>query len=206
MIQNDIDAVIFDYGGVLINIDYDATIEAFKNLGIENFEKMYSQAEQSNLFNNIETGQIAPTYFINQLLDYLPSGTSANKVVEAWNAMIKNVPASSIELIEDLKKQGLKVYLLSNTNQLHIDVANREWAKVSTKKPVELFDAVYYSHEVKMRKPHKEIFEFVCEENNLDASKTLFIDDSIQHIEGAKSIGLKTIHLSNGLTVQDVFS
>ena len=206
MIQNDIDAVIFDYGGVLINIDYDATIEAFNNLGIENFEKMYSQAEQSNLFNNIETGHIAPTYFINQLLDYLPSGTSANKVVEAWNAMIKNVPASSIELIEDLKKQGLKVYLLSNTNQLHIDVANREWAKVSTKKPVELFDAVYYSHEVKMRKPNKEIFEFVCEENSLDVSKTLFIDDSIQHIEGAKSIGLQTIHLTKGLKIQDVFS
>jgi len=71
---------------------------------------------------------------------------------------------------------------------------------------VKFFDAVYYSHEVKMRKPNAEIFEFVCTENVLDPKKTLFIDDSIQHIEGAKKMGLQTVHLEKGMLLQELFS
>jgi len=99
MIKDGIKAIIFDYGGVIINIDYQATIEAFNALGTIDFEEIYSQASQSNLFNQIETGEISGQYFINQLLDYLPSGASPNKVVAAWNAMIKDVPKDRIELL-----------------------------------------------------------------------------------------------------------
>ena len=120
--------------------------------------------------------------------------------------MIKNVPKSSIELLIRLKNEGYKIYLLSNTNQLHIDVANKEWNKVSSLKTTEVFDGVYYSHEVKMRKPDEEIFQFVCNKHQLNPKQTLFIDDSIQHIEGAQKIGLQTIHLSEGLSLQSVFS
>jgi len=92
MINKSIKAVIFDFGGVIININYNDTIEAFKALGIEDFESMYTQAQQSDLFNQIETGEISAQRFINGVLDYLPSGTSPNEVVAAWNAMIKDVP------------------------------------------------------------------------------------------------------------------
>ncbi len=206
MIKSSTDTIIFDYGGVLINIDYQATISAFKNLGISDFEKLYSQAEQSNLFNDIEVGKISAQHFINNLLRILPSGTSANKVVEAWNAMILDIPASSIQLLKDLKRKGYKIYLLSNTNELHIEVANKEWAKVSNESPEEIFDHVYYSHELHLRKPNVEIFNTVCKQQNLNLSSTVFIDDSIQHVEGATKAGLQAIHLKPGMRVQDLFS
>ena len=206
MIKEGIKAIVFDYGGVIINIDYQATIDAFNKLGTIDFEEMYSQASQSNLFNEIETGQISGQYFINQILDYLPPGTSPNLVVSAWNQMIKDVPLERIELLLRLKKEGYTIILLSNTNEIHIELANRRWALTCNQSPKEVFDAVYYSHEVKMRKPNSEIFEFVCSKHQLKPSEVLFIDDSIQHIEGAKKIGINAIHLQDNQTIQDVFS
>lgn len=190
-----VEAVIFDYGGVIININYQATLDAFRSLGIIDIEAMYSQANQSNLFNDFETGRVSPQFFINQLLSYAPKGTSPNQIVHAWNAMILDVPKESIQLLEKLNNQGVRIFLLSNTNSLHIDLANRRWDLVSDKSPKELFEKVYYSHEVNMRKPNVEIFNKVIQDNELNAQKTLFIDDSIQHIEGAKKTGLKTLHL-----------
>tara|TARA_B110000285_G_scaffold233391_1_gene307082 strand:- start:2471 stop:3091 length:621 start_codon:yes stop_codon:yes gene_type:complete len=206
MIKEGIKAIIFDYGGVLINIDYQATIDAFNVLGSLDFEEMYSQASQADLFNQFETGKISGQYFINQLLDYLPSGTSPNLVVNGWNEMIKDVPLDRIELLLRLKNEGYKVILLSNTNELHIELADRRWNSSYNQSPKEVFDAVYYSHEVKMRKPNKEIFEFVCREQQLNPSDFLFIDDSIQHIEGAKSIGINAILLEKDQSIHDIFS
>jgi epoxide hydrolase-like predicted phosphatase len=206
MISTEIEAIIFDYGGVLINIDYQATVDEFKKIGIYDFDAMYSQAEQSDLFNQIETGQITPDEFVQQLLRLLPKGTEPEQVVNAWNAIIKDVPKKSIKLLKALKQKGYKIYLLSNTNALHIEVANIEWDKVSVLKIEEIMDAVYYSHIVGLRKPDESIFEFVCTKHKLDVSKTLFIDDSIQHIEGAKKIGLQTYHLKNKEDIQDLFS
>ncbi len=206
MIDSNIDAIIFDFGGVLINIDYGATITAFKNLGIKDFDQMYSQAAQSNLFDELEIGQISPQRFINGILEYLPKGTSPNQVVHAWNAMLLDVPEERIKLLLRLKQEGYKIYLLSNTNEIHIDVAYRHWERTNQISPDDLFDHVYLSHEMGMRKPSTEIFHRVCKEQDLTPSNTLFIDDSIQHIEGAKKCGLKTIHLTQKMKLQDCFS
>ncbi len=200
------EAVIFDYGGVIININYQATLDAFKSLGILDIDGMYSQAAQSNLFNDFETGKISPQYFINQLLSFAPVGTTPNQIVHAWNAMILDVPKESIELLERLKLEGYRVFLLSNTNSLHIDLANRRWDVVSDKSPTEMFEKVYYSHEVKMRKPSVDIFQMVIKENDLNPERTLFIDDSTQHIEGAKKAQLGTLHLPKREELFDYFS
>ena len=205
MIPEQTEAIIFDFGGVIINIDYNFTIEAFKSLGVEDFESMYSQAQQSDLFDAIETGRISAQSFINGLLDYLPSGTSPNSVVTAWNAMILDVPSERIELLQKLR-QHYQVYLLSNTNEIHIEKALGEWTKANSFGIESCFDSIYLSHEMGMRKPNKEIFERVCNEQNLYPSKTLFIDDSIQHIEGAKNAGLQSIFLTDGMEIQSIFS
>ena len=206
MINGNIEAIIFDFGGVLININYEDTIQAFKDLGIDDFESMYSKAQQSNLFNDIETGAISPQIFVNRLKEYLPSEVSPNKIIEAWNAMIKEVPKSSIEILQSLKKTGKKIFLLSNTNAIHIDKAYREWDKVSSLAPEEIFHHVYLSHEIHLRKPNAEIFEFVCEQEGLNPLTTLFIDDSIQHIEGASIVGLQTYHLESMTNLQSIIS
>ncbi|OFZ06711.1 MAG: hypothetical protein A3D92_21240 [Bacteroidetes bacterium RIFCSPHIGHO2_02_FULL_44_7] len=206
MLDSSIRAVIFDFGGVLINIDYAATIQAFRDLGVDDTDILYSQAQQSSLFDAIETGQISPQHFINRLLELMPAGTSPNQVVAAWNAMILDVPKSSITLLEQLREEGRSIYLLSNTNALHIDLAYRRWKKVSEHRPEALFNHVYLSHEMGMRKPDPAIFTRVCLEQQLDPGSTLFIDDSPQHVEGAQKAGLKTIHLLPHMSLQAIFS
>lgn len=197
MIKDDVKAIIFDFGGIFINLNYAATIDAFKRLGIGNFDELYSQAQQSNLFDNYETGKISSQRFINRLLDFLPINTTPNQVVEAWNAMLLDIEPEKVKLLAELRK-SYPVYLLSNTNDLHIDIAFRRWKKTIGQSIHESFDKIYLSHEIGLRKPNLDIFELVCRENNLDPSKTLFIDDTEQHINGAKSIGLQThLHTSN---------
>ena len=203
MEQNSFDAIIFDLGGVIINLDYQLTIEAFKKLGIDNFEEMYTQAKQNNLFDDFETGKISSQHFINSLLPFLPSGTSPNKVVHAWNAMILDFPKKRLELLDQLNSK-YRVFLLSNTNDIHLQAVNRSLANSTDRKLDSYFEKVYLSHEVKLRKPHKEIFELVCTEQNLNPETTIFIDDTIGHVNGANSIGLKGIHLVDK-TIEEMF-
>lgn len=198
-------AVIFDFGGVIINIDYQATIDAFKNLGIDNFDRLYSQAQQSDLFDAIETGKISSQHFINGLLRILPSQITPNQVVHAWNAMILDIPKHRIEFLKELRTQT-PIYLLSNTNEIHISKALREWQRVESASIETVFNKVYLSHEIGLRKPDVEVFQKVCQEQGLTPSKTLFIDDSIQHIEGAQKAGLQTYHLKPGEEIQTVLS
>ncbi len=204
MEHNSFDTIIFDLGGVIINLDYQLTIEAFKKLGLENFEEMYTQAKQNNLFDDYETGKISSQHFINSLLPFLPPGTSANKVVHAWNAMILDFPKERLALLDHLKSK-YRIFLLSNTNDIHLQAVNRSLANVTDRKLESYFEKVYLSHEVKLRKPHREIFEMVCNDQNLEPTSTLFIDDTIGHVNGANSIGLQGIHLV-GKTIEVIFN
>lgn len=199
------DAVIFDLGGVILNIDYNKTITAFQKLGMEDFDEKFSQAQQTSLFDDFETGKISAQHFINKLLPCLKPGTSANAVVHAWNELILDVPSKKLELLEKLKSK-YPVFLLSNTNELHIPVVRRKWAEVTDKPMEHYFDHIYFSHEIHLRKPHVEIFEFVCQRENLTKERTLFIDDSIQHVEGAKKAGLQAKHLTNADDLYAYFS
>lgn len=197
-----IENIIFDLGGVVLNLDYKRTTDAFQKLGLSSFAEMYSQAQQSGLFDEYEKGLCSTPYFVNALLNYLPAGTSANETVAAWNAMILDFPAENLELLQSLKSQ-YRTFLLSNTNDIHIQAVNRALQKVSAEKSLHpFFEKVYFSCDMKMRKPDAEIFEKVCAENQLEPSRTLFIDDTAQHIAGAQAVGLKTHLLDSGNLVQ----
>ncbi|MCR9172425.1 MAG: HAD family phosphatase [bacterium] len=203
--KSEFENIIFDFGGVIINIDYQATINAFKNLGISDFDSLYSQAQQSDLFDAIETGRISPQHFINGILDLLPSGVTPNQVVHAWNAMILDIPKGRIDFLSELR-QTHNIFLLSNTNSIHIDKALREWKSVSSVNIHTVFKKVYLSHEMGMRKPDVKIFEQVCSEQKLIPAKTLFIDDSLQHVKGARATGLTAHHLLPHESIQSVLS
>lgn len=200
----DFDAIIFDLGGVVLNIDYNRTADAFIRLGIPNFDDLYSQAAQTDLFDRFETGKISAFHFINRLLDLLPKGYNANQVVHAWNAMILDFPPSRIGLLQEIHS-NIPTFLLSNTNELHIAHFSRLYKETVAAPPFEsLFNKIYYSSEAGLRKPDKEFFELVLEENGLNPERTLFIDDSAQHIAGAKLTGLQTLHLANGLDIHSL--
>lgn len=201
--MKDFNAIIFDLGGVILNIDYNLTKVAFEELGIDDFDAIYSQAKQNDLFDLLETGQISSQHFINKMLDFLPSGTSPNKVVKAWNAMLLDLPKERLDLLKNLKAK-YRTFLLSNTNEIHVDAFHSIIKKQHGLNNLDsFFEKTYYSNELQKRKPDVSTFIYLCEENNLDPKNTLFIDDSIQHIAGAREAGLNAYHLTNDEKIEN---
>ena len=201
----DFDTIIFDLGGVVINLEYERTTKAFEDLGLTNFNDLYSQAAQSGLFDAFEKGECSVQYFINKVLDYLPTGTQANQVVEAWNAMILDFPVENLSLLKRLQTEK-RTFLLSNTNEIHIQKVHHHLQQVSTEKTLHpYFEKVYFSSDIGMRKPDAEIFEFVLKEQGLHPARTLFIDDTEQHILGAQKVGIQTYHLRKGERICSLF-
>lgn len=203
--MKDIELILFDLGGVLIDIDYQATENAFIQLGTVDFQEKYTQFQQNQLFDLFETGQISAQHFINKLLDATRKGTSPNEVVNAWNAMILSFSEKKVQLILELAKKQ-RIALLSNTNELHMVEVKREWAKMSQVPFESLFEKVFLSHEIKQRKPHPETFVWVCEQLQVTPSTVLFIDDSPQHISGAQEAGLQTFYYQKDAEFYALFS
>jgi putative hydrolase of the HAD superfamily len=192
--MNTIDAILFDLGGVFISIDYQATIDSFEKFGFENAQHLYSQAEQAILFEKYETGKISTPHFINNLLKLSNSNPSPNQIVKAWNSMIGDFSIESITLLKNLQSK-YRLFMLSNTNELHMELVKRKWQEIENAPMESFFEKVHFSHQLGLRKPYPNTFLEVCKINNLDPVKTLFIDDSIQHIVGAQKAGLQTIYL-----------
>lgn len=196
--------IIFDLGGVLIDIDYQATENAFKELGFRDFGEKYSQLNQNDLFDKFETGKISTQHFINKILPLCPEGTSPNKVVAAWNAMLGEFPEEKIELLHRVKSR-FPIYLLSNTNEIHIPKVYDAWNKVSDIPMSLLFNKIFLSFEIGKRKPDINTFNWICETLAINPSTTLFIDDSPQHVEGAKQAGLPTFYYQSKEEFYDFF-
>ncbi len=197
--------IIFDLGGVILNIDYNLTVEEFKKLNLENYDKLFTQMQQSNLFNLLETGKVTPQEFRAEIKKISNIKITDKQIDNAWNAMLLDFPAKRIELLNNLKNK-YRIFLLSNTNVIHLEEYNKTLQNnFGLENMSQIFEKEYYSHEVGMRKPNTDIFEFVLSENNLSASETLFIDDSPQHIDTANKLGIIAYHLTNGETINDIF-
>ncbi|MBL6874057.1 MAG: HAD family phosphatase [Flavobacteriales bacterium] len=201
--MKNIDNIIFDLGNVILNIDYQNTINAFEKIGVEDASSFYSKSSQLNIFNQLETGHISKQNFILEIQKFVPKA-SATQIINAWNAILQDLPNERIEILKNIKDK-FSIFLLSNTNTIHIEKIIDKLGKKKYAEFYNLFDKVYYSHEVKLRKPNADIFKLVIKENCLSIKNTLFIDDSIQHIESAKKIGLKTYHLDGNETLESIF-
>ena len=197
--------IIFDLGGVILNIDYNLTVEEFKKLNLENYDKLFTQMQQSDLFNLLETGKVTPQEFRAEIKKISNIKITDKQIDGAWNAMLLDFPTKRIGLLNNLKNK-YRIFLLSNTNIIHLEEYNRTLQNnFGLENMSQIFEKEYYSHEIGMRKPNVDIFEFVLSENNLSPSETLFIDDSPQHIDTANKLGIIAYHLTNGETINDIF-
>ncbi|MAX68288.1 MAG: haloacid dehalogenase [Flavobacteriales bacterium] len=201
--MKNIKSIIFDLGGVLLNISYQNTIDEFKKLGVDNSSTFYSKKSQTNIFNLLETGKISENELIREILISCKSATR-KQIIFAWNSMLLDLPKNRTNLLENLKEK-YQLFLLSNTNAIHIKELKRRLGEVKYSKFYNLFNKVYYSHEISVRKPHSDAFHLVLDENNLKEKEVLFIDDSPQHIEGAKEVGIHTYHLKDNEEITTVF-
>jgi FMN phosphatase YigB (HAD superfamily) len=200
-----IEAIIFDLGGVILNIDYQKPVEAFKTLGIQDFSQHFAQHGQTSLLDDYETGRISSDDFLVEIQKLTGPKVSRRQIIEAWNSILLDLPEERLHLLEEAAASH-RIFLLSNTNDLHIEQFNTyliEEHQIPSLEP--FFEGLYLSYELGLRKPEPEIFRHVLEDAGLNPSTTLFIDDSKQHIESAQKLGIHAHWLPPG-TLADFLS
>ena len=196
-------SVIFDLGGVLLDIDFKLTEKAFEEIGVTNFHQFFSQFHSNDLFKKLETG-MDDELFYQDFRSATGMQLSNEQIRDAWNALLLDFRTESLAMLPKLKTK-YQLYLLSNTNEIHLQEFQRRYNVLSPQASFdELFDAAYYSHRIGHRKPNASAFEFVLEKHRLVAAETLFIDDSINNIEAAQALGLQTVHLLPGMKVEEL--
>ena len=167
-------------------------------------QKNYIQKkEQTKLFDSLECGQISEENFLNEIRK--KSNTNDLELIKkAWNSILLNIPQERVDLLKKLSSK-YKIFLLSNTNSIHLKEIISSYGEKKWKNFISIFNDVYFSNQIGMRKPNEDIFFHVINKNKLDVSKTLFIDDSPQHIKTAKKIGFKTHHLTDKEDIISLF-
>lgn len=195
--MNGIKNILFDYGGVIISIDYQAPESFLSNLGFSGFAELYSKSQQTSLFSNFEIGLISESQFFQSLQTNFPNLPAIHLLQQAWNAMLGTIsPIQLTDLISLRKTYNLALF--SNTNETHIRAVDAYFEETHGGTIRDYFDQVHYSHILHNRKPHPEAFQAVLQQLNWNPSETLFIDDSPGHLEGAKAIGMHTVlHTTN---------
>ncbi|WP_100612291.1 HAD family hydrolase [Confluentibacter lentus] len=185
-----IKAIIFDFGNVFINLDIDGfTQNAFKHFKIDDF------SEEMIAFNSFyEQGLISTEEFLEFYVENFPN-LSEEELIDIWNFILKDFPEHRLSFLKELQKSAkYKLILLSNTNELHID-----WIKKNISFYEEFkncFDAFYLSHDIHLRKPNRDIFEYVLSENNVNAKECFFVDDNNDNIKTANSLGINTWYIN----------
>ena len=194
--------IIFDLGAVLLNIDYQKTIDEFKKLGVKNASEFYSKKKQINIFDLLECGKISEQRFVDEFKETYSKASYA-EIISAWNALLLDLPQNRVNLLKRIRKK-YDIFLLSNTNSIHINEFRKQIGETKYLEFYNLFKKVYYSYEIGFRKPNKEAFQIILNENNMNPKEVLFIDDSPQHIEGARALGIQTYHLKDNEDISSV--
>lgn len=202
--MKEIKNIIVDLGGVLLNIDYHKTADAFKKLGAQQFDELYSQVTANHLFEALETGEISEDNFYQSMHTYCSPHTTTQQMQDAWNAILLDFRQDSLAELERLKEK-YNLYLLSNTNSIHLTAFNQKLLEYNGKASLDAyFIKSYYSHTIRMRKPYPATYQWVLADANLIADETLFIDDSINNIKGAQEAGIRTHLLLPGERIEDL--
>ena len=192
MIKN----LIFDFGDVFLDLDKEGAMKNALNL----FEIDALSEEMIAINCLYEQGLISTSEFVDFYYNYFPK-ISREDVIDVWNYVLKEFPTHKLEFLKQLyNESNYKLILLSNTNELHID-----WVKQNVSFYEEFksnFHKFYLSHEINLRKPDKEIFEFVLQENNLLAEESLFIDDTKENTDTANQLGIHTWNIDE--TSEDI--
>jgi epoxide hydrolase-like predicted phosphatase len=205
-ILNNISTIIFDLGGVVLNLDIQRSISAFSKISGLTKKEVYKKFVDDDWARAFEKGEITPNAFRDLVRNSLNNKLSDAQINLAWDAMLLELPYSRIKMLSDLRPK-YRTFVLSNTNEIHVQTFDKIVSAASGGKLIyDFFDKVYFSSEIGMRKPDTEIYSYVLEENKLDPSTTLFIDDMKENILAAKALGIKTVHLTDQEDLNVLFS
>lgn len=192
-----VSTLIFDLGGVVINLSYQATYDEFAKLSNKSAEEVAALAQQLEEFKQYEMGKMEDAAFRDFVRKNIGIAAMDEEIDRAWNAMLLDIPIQRLEILQRLRSTH-QVFLLSNTNAIHLRAFNKTVKQVSNHDSLDFcFDKLYYSHELGLRKPDVAIYEHVLTEMELIPSKTLFFDDLLPNLTGASQAGLQTHHVTN---------
>lgn len=188
-----IDHVVLDFGGVLYDIDHQRTASAFEALGFKNFQSLYDHGHQSALLDDLECGSLAEEDFLMTLRNRCAHGASVDDVRDAWNAVLIGLKSDVMPSLQRLGRR-FDLLLFSNTNAIHAAHFEQQILNTQGRSFGDAFRQVIYSHRLGQRKPHVGAYETVAAQHGLDPEATLFIDDTLVNVHGARAAGWQAIH------------
>lgn len=197
-----IKTIIFDLGGVLLNIDYHLTRQAFAALGVGHFDELYSQSHANELFSRLEKGEIAPDEFYKAINQATGLSLSPQEIEKAWNAMLLDFRESALLWLERIKPH-YQLALLSNTNCIHMEAFRKIYFQKSRTRPFEeYFHKAFYSFDLHERKPDLSCFHKAIDLLQIRPEEAIFVDDSVQNVEAATDAGIRSYQLKDGEQVE----
>lgn len=199
---SDIKNIIFDLGGVLLNIDPSITGKELKEMGVQNLPQVLEKLASSRIYERLDTGALSDPGFRDEVRKACDMNLSDEQVDEAWNALLLDFPAPRVQMLKELN-ENYRIFLLSNTNSIHFISYTKTFREVHGFEMKSLFEQLFLSFEMGVHKPDAEIYNMSLEKGGLKASETLFIDDSLANAEAAVACGLAALHLKSGMEITD---
>ena len=196
--------IIFDLGGVLLNIDPKKTIEAFGQLGMEQLIGDKGLTYDHDVFYLMEQGKITPEEFRNGVRELLTGEVTDDQIDTAWTAMLLDFPKVRVELVQKLRNE-FNIYLFSNTNAIHVLKYQDIFRKQHGFEVSSLFEKDFHSNEIGFRKPSSDSFQEIIRLSGINPEESLFVDDSLLNVEGAIACGLKGYWLEPGQKIEELF-
>jgi len=202
--DRNVKAFIFDFGNVIIDIDFDLTHGKFRNYFGKQYDTIINRLKESKFFEKVESG-VYTAEKMTEVINAHGGSMTVNQVKESWNALLLNIPAERLLLLEQLSKK-YPIYMLSNTNLVHIDEIFTNLEKEYGCNPIlNCFDRLYLSYEIGYIKPQKEIYEYLLNDANLNPKECLFFDDLQENLNGAASFGIQTQLITKDYGIMDYF-
>ncbi|HAL64950.1 MAG: HAD hydrolase, family IA, variant 3 [Bacteroidetes bacterium 38_7] len=186
--------LILDFGGVILNIDYKRSLRAFQQLGIQWDDPALEGFNRTEAYIKLELGKISPNEFFDELRKYFPRPVSNQELREAWNAILMDMPSERVELLEKISRR-YRLFLLSNTNLIHFEKYTQDFKLRFGYNFENLFEKAYWSFKMHLSKPNPEVFKYVLNDSHIEASETLFIDDTLENVLSAQNVGMLAYHL-----------
>lgn len=195
MIRN----ILFDLGGVIMDIRRSDCIEAFRKLGMAHPEQFLGEYVQSGPFMGIENGSVTPQQFRDEMRSHLREGVIDDEIDRAFEAFLVGIPSRRLNALKELRSKGYKICLLSNTNPIMWEgKISQEFRKEGESGPEAYFDGMVRSYAAKVMKPDPEIFRLAARECGIKPSETIFIDDSQTNLDAASREGFATLLVAPG--------
>ncbi len=196
--------VVFDLGGVLINLDFDNCLNAFRKAGFQDIEKQVCQFKGKGFFSLFELGEISPEEFRSAIRKEASESLTDRKIDDMWNLMLLDIPREKLDLLLELREHYM-VYLLSNTNRIHWEYACEQMFSYRGFRVNDFFEDTFLSFEMHKAKPEKNIYEQMMKEENILPEETFFIDDSEANCQAAMSLGIQSHHYHIGENLSSLF-